>query len=295
MRDYSDRRTAAEQAVRFLGMEPVLAEDLVASGGAPREVILNDVIPDCDAFLGIYGSRYGWTGAKSSHSPTEEEYDRARELFKPIYAFIDRTDNEDIEPRQQDFLQKVQNWDVGVLRREFTTTRELQEMVAEALSKSRLSPCYRHFLRRLIKEIHNINGLVFHEKDQPFSPCFDLILHCPSSQLTGNDDFFVAVVSGDEYNRQQISQARHSWFEDVNRQIGAGFWKARGAYLQLLIVAERNPFALTKADLEKDKRIGSSTNFEEVFVNLSASSMDLAPGIPSWVHPLRDAIKRCLE
>lgn len=295
MRDYSERRAAAEQAVRSLGMEPILAEDLVASGGAPREVILNDVIPNCDALLGIYGSRYGWTGARSSHSPTEEEYDRARELFKPIYAFVDRIDNEDLEPRQRDFLQKVQNWDAGVLRREFTTTRELQNMVVEALSKRSLSPSYRGFLRLLIKESHNLNGSVFREEDQPFSPCFDLILHCPSSQFTGNVDAFIAVVSGDQYNRQQISLARQSWFSDVNRQIGAGFWKARGAYLQLLIVTEKNSFGLTKVDLEKDRRVGSSTNFEEVLVNLSTSSIDLAPGIPSWVHPLRDAIKRCMK
>ena len=59
-----------------------------ASGGTPRDVVLNDVIGGCQAVIGIYSSRYGWTGARSGLSPTEEEYDRARELNKPVYAFI---------------------------------------------------------------------------------------------------------------------------------------------------------------------------------------------------------------
>ena len=101
MRDYEDCREIAEEAIRDLGMEPLLAETIIASGGTPRDVILDDAIRSCQAVVGIYGPRYGWTGAQSQRSPTEEEYDRARELYKPIYAFVDGIGDESVEPRQQ--------------------------------------------------------------------------------------------------------------------------------------------------------------------------------------------------
>ncbi|MBU1233884.1 MAG: DUF4062 domain-containing protein [Proteobacteria bacterium] len=90
--------------------------------------------------ISIYGPRYGWTGAQKGLSPTEEEYERARELHKPIYAFIDRIEDEATEPRQQTFLDKVQNWDIGVLRREFHSLQELQDLIRESLTSRDLSP-----------------------------------------------------------------------------------------------------------------------------------------------------------
>ena len=164
MRDYEDRREAAEEAIRALGMEPLLAETISASSGTPRDVILNDAISGCQAMIGIYGPHYGWTGTQSQLSPTEEEYDRARELFKPIYVFIDRIEEEAIEPRQQTFLDKVQDWDVGMLRREFYSLGELQTLVSEALTDRDLSPRYRRFLDRLTVQTRNINGLTFREE-----------------------------------------------------------------------------------------------------------------------------------
>jgi hypothetical protein len=184
MRDYYDRRDAVAAAVQGVGMEPVLAETMEASGGTPRDVVLNDVIGGCQAVIGIYSSRYGWTGARSVLSPTEEEYDRARELYKPVYAFIDGMENGKAEPRQQAFLEKVQNWDVGVFRREFHSLNQLQKLVQEALTGRNLSPRYRRFLDRLVGQTRNISGLTFREEAVPAVPGFDLVLHAPSSQFT---------------------------------------------------------------------------------------------------------------
>jgi hypothetical protein len=52
MRNYEDRRNAAEEVIRSLGMRPILAETINASSGTPRDVILNDVINDCQALIG---------------------------------------------------------------------------------------------------------------------------------------------------------------------------------------------------------------------------------------------------
>lgn len=119
MSGYQNRREAVAEVVKSIGMKPILAEDMSAASGTPREMILNDAIVDCDVLIGNYGPSYGWTGAKSGKSPTEEEFDRARELGKPFYAFIDRIEDTSIDSRQLSFLERIQNWDVGVLRRDF--------------------------------------------------------------------------------------------------------------------------------------------------------------------------------
>ena len=246
MRDYQDRRYAAAEAIRALGMEPILAETINASGGTPRDVILNDVISSCQAVVGIYGPHYGWSEGQSELSPTEEEYDRARELYKPVYAFIDRMENETVEPSQAAFIDKVQNWDIGVLRREFWSPGELQDLVGEALTGRDLSPRYRRFLDHLVTQTLNLNGLAFREETEPFVPAFDLMLHAPANQFTAGVDSYIVIIDGDLYDRQQIDQAIQVWYAEVNRFIGAGVLKARGASTSFLITVEHNPHGYCK-------------------------------------------------
>jgi len=294
MRGYEDRREAAAEVIRALGMEPMLAETICAACGAPRDVILNDLFKDCQSLVGIYGPRYGWTGAESRQSPTEEEYDRARELFKPIYAFIDRIDDEPVELRQKAFLDKVQNWDIGVLRREFHSLGELQECIREALTGRDLSPRYRRFLDRLTVQTKDINGLTFREESEPFVPALDLMLHAPANQFTGGIDSYIIVIDGDLYDRRQISRAIQTWCTEVNRYIGAGFWKARGASTSILIVVEENPFNCVKSSLQKDRNLFTSTSYDEMLIDLVAVKVELPPGSQPWINPLKKAVESAL-
>jgi len=294
MRDYEDRRKAAGEAIRSLGMEPLLAETIRAASGTPRDVILNEAINGCHALICIYGSRYGWTGAESQRSPTEEEYDRARELYKPIYVFIDRMEEEAVEPRQQTFLSKVQNWDVGLLRREFHSLGELQDLIREALTGRDLSLRYRRFLDRLTVHARDINGLAFREETEPFVPAFDLLLHAPASQFTAGVDSYILVIDGDLYGRQQISQAIQTWCTEINRFIGAGFWKARGASTAILIAVEENPYGYHSGSIQKNRRLFGSTNFDEMLVELRDGRVVLPPGNKPWFNPLKKAVESAL-
>jgi hypothetical protein len=294
MRDYEDRRAAAEKVVRSLGMEPLLAEAIRASGGSPRDVILKDAINGCHAMVGIYGPHYGWTGTQSQRSPTEEEYDHARELYKPIYAFIDRIESKTVDLRQQAFLDKVQNWDIGVLRREFYSLGELQELVREALTGRDLSPRYRRFLDVLVVQTQNLNGLAFREETEPFVPALDLVLHATASQFTAGVDSYIIVIDGDLYDRQQISRAIENWSAEVNRLIGAGFWKARGASSSVLVVVEENPYGYNKNSMQKDRRLFTSSSHDEMLVNLVARNVEVPPGNLTLFNPLKKAVESAL-
>lgn len=294
MRDYEDRREAAEEVIRALGMEPMLAETISASSRSPRDAILNDAIRGCQAVVGIYGPRYGWDGAQSRLSPTEEEYERARELYKPIYAFIDRIEDEAVDPRQQEFLAKVQNWDVGVLRREFFSLGELQELLSEALTGRDLSPRYRRFLDRLVIKTSNVNGLAFREESEPFVPAFDLVLHATANQFTAGVDSYLVVIDGDLYDRGQINQAVQVWCAEVNHFIGAGFWKARGASTSVLITVEDNPNDHHQRSIQKNRGIFSSSNYDEMLVDLRAGNIALPPGNKPWFNPLKKAVESAL-
>jgi len=294
MRDYEDRRKAVEVVIRALGMEPIVAETISASSRTPRDIILNDVIRDCQAVIGIYGPHYGWTGAESQKSPTEEEYDRARELYKPIYAFIDRIEHKVVEARQQEFLAKVQNWDFGVLRREFSSLDELQDLVSVALTGRDLSPRYQRFLDRMKVQTSNINGLAFREESEPFAPAFDLVLHAPANQFTAGVDSYILVIDGDFYDRQETKQAIQTWCSEVNHYIGAGFLKARNASTSVLIAVEDNPYDYTEKSMEKNRSLFSSTNYDEMLVDLCAGNIELPPGNKPWFNPIKKAVEAAL-
>jgi len=295
MHEYEDRREAVKETVQNLGMEPILAETIKASSGTPREAILDDAIGSCQAVIGIYGSRYGWTGSQSQISPTEEEYDRARKLYKPIYAFIDKIEDETVEAPQQAFLDKVQNWYVGVLRREFSSLEELQYLVREALTGRDLPPRYRKFLDQLTVQTQNLNGLAFREESEPFTPAFDLVLHATSNQFTAGIDNYILVIDGDIYNHQEIIQAIQTWFEEVNRFIGAGFWNARNASAAVLITVSDNPYGHNETNLPYDQRFSTSTRYDGMLVDLQARTVELpSSGRKPWINPLKKAVESAL-
>jgi Domain of unknown function (DUF4062) len=295
MREYEDRRKAVEVVIWALGMEPILAETIVASGRTPRDVILNDAIRGCQAMVGIYGPQYGWTGAQSQQSPTEEEYDRARELYKPIYAFIDRIEDKVVETRQQAFLDKVQNWDFGVLRREFYSLDALQDLVSVALTGRDLSPHYQRFLDRLKVRTGNINGLT--PSGRRANPSLLLSISCCTqpliSSLLGLDSY-ILVIDGDFYDRQETKQAIQTWCSEVNHFIGAAFLKARNASTSVLIAVENNPYDYTKKSMEKNRSLFSSTNYDEMLVDLRAGKVELPPGNKPWFNPIKKAVESAL-
>lgn len=244
MRGYEDRREAARQAILELGMTPIMAEDLESGPNPPRDVILYECISTCDAVVGIYGKRYGWGGAQSGVSPTEEEYDQAREQWKPIYAFIDRMQSGNPEPRQQQFLQTVQNWDTGITRNEFHSFDELTQKIREALTGSGLSPRYQTFLRKL-RSYGTRNG--YREVFETRLPAFDILLHKPASgiHMTFDPHKLLAVMHGDHYDSSQVKHISSLWKTTLHEYFKPSVWNQTGLEAWLVIIIEQNQFGLS--------------------------------------------------
>jgi hypothetical protein len=277
MQDYEDRRETARKAIRELGMEPVFAERLEADPNSPRDAIHNS-LSNCDAMVGIYGKRYGTTGTKSGKSPTEEEYDWARELWKPIYVFIDKLDQDQPDQQQQSFLNIVQNWDLGVVRKEFHSMNELKTMIKQSLTGKARSPLYQQFLSSLSRCMQG-----YRETSATKLPAFDLVLHRPGSAYEAESLF--AVVDGDMCDKYIVDKLVINWNNAIKLEFQTGFWRNKHATGSLVIAIEKNPFKHNPKILRR--RI-------DYLVDLKSKTAEKAP--ESWLTrpPISDPTKKIL-
>ena len=83
---FEDVRDAAAAAIRGVGMHAVRSEELSADAGSSRSALLGQVA-DADLYLLVLGELYGDYGAEET-SPTEDEYDEALRLRKPIFVVV---------------------------------------------------------------------------------------------------------------------------------------------------------------------------------------------------------------
>jgi hypothetical protein len=128
-RDFGDVREAARKAVESLGMHPLMAETTGASEHSPRRALL-DQVRDCNIFLLLLGPVYGEPG-QSGRSPTEEEYEEAVRLGKPILVL---KQNVEMEPEQQTFLERTRgSWEEGKLSGSFDGAADVGLEVVRAL------------------------------------------------------------------------------------------------------------------------------------------------------------------
>jgi len=134
MEGYEAFREAAAQGIRRAGCDPVRAEDFAAASTSPRNACL-DGIRSADAVVLLLGSRYGWV-APSGISATEEEYNEARRTHKRIFIFLE--DGVSREPRQEEFVQKVQDYIGGHWRKTYSEPNELTRLITEAIGTADL-------------------------------------------------------------------------------------------------------------------------------------------------------------
>jgi hypothetical protein len=128
-RGYEDVRAAARAGVESLGMHPVIAEDAGASPDAPRRALLDDVRRS-DIYLLVLGARYGQPG-ETGRSPTEDEYNEAVRLGKPVIVL---KQNVEMEPEQEEFLARTRgSWDQGRLSGSFDGAQDVGLEVVKAL------------------------------------------------------------------------------------------------------------------------------------------------------------------
>jgi hypothetical protein len=122
-------RQAAREAINSAGMEAILVnEDFPSVAASSRNTCL-DAVESCDWLLLLIDLRGGWK-TPSGKLVIEEEYERARELKKPVLAFI-RTGNPDEEAQR--FAEKVSSYVEGLFRQNFSSPRELKDKIGDGL------------------------------------------------------------------------------------------------------------------------------------------------------------------
>lgn len=100
--------------------EPVLFEKLPANHQAPNKVYLNEVA-NSKVFIILLGKTYGYED-ENGISPTELEYNYAKELHKTSFAFIKGSPELERHSKEQTLLSKVQN---HVTYKSFETVEQL--------------------------------------------------------------------------------------------------------------------------------------------------------------------------
>lgn len=128
-RDYSDVRTAVRRAVESMGMQPLMAELAGASPASPQRALL-DLVGQSDVFLLLVGPRYS--------NPTEQEFEEARKLGRPIIVLRQEGD---LEPDQQAFLERVAGgWSGGRFWGTFTDATDVGFAAVKALTNLKEGP-----------------------------------------------------------------------------------------------------------------------------------------------------------
>jgi hypothetical protein len=128
-REFQEVRDAARAAVESLGMYPVMAETTGASADSPRRALL-DLVRDADIVLLLLGARYGEAG-ETGRSPTEDEYQEAVRLDKPVIVLAQEVE---MEARQREFLDRTRgSWDEGKLSGAFVGPSDAGLEIVKAL------------------------------------------------------------------------------------------------------------------------------------------------------------------
>ena len=128
-------RDAACDAISLLGYDALRAEDYVASPTSPQVACLAGV-RSADAVVLILGSQYGAPQA-SGLSATHEEYREAREMSRPVLAFIAK--DAQPTPAQAEFIAEVQDWVQGQYTSSFRGAADLQAKVTQGLHRHALT------------------------------------------------------------------------------------------------------------------------------------------------------------
>jgi len=134
--DLVEHRKAAHDALDQLGLHVIGMESFGARPEDSTTACLKEV-EESDLFVGIYAHRYGYIPKDSDVSITEQEYNHAQKLGKPIFGFIVNEDHawspKHIEHDKKDklnaFLSKVKKQPIEF----FTTPDNLASSIASSV------------------------------------------------------------------------------------------------------------------------------------------------------------------
>lgn len=133
--DLGAERDAVARALP-MSFEGYLYEKEGAQGVAPRDR-LHKVLRDTDAYVGIFGERYGsvYPDCDKDRSIVEWEYDTAREEQVPeVIGFTkDGIETAELEQDQQQFFDKLTHFTEGSWVKRFNSPDDLKQQVRESL------------------------------------------------------------------------------------------------------------------------------------------------------------------
>jgi hypothetical protein len=127
--NYGRQREAVASSARSVRCEALRAEDFGARPDTLQQACLA-AVRSSDVAVLLLGSSYGVVQA-SGVSATEEKWQEAVREQKPVLVFVEQVEGR--EPRQQRFVDEVQQWATGPFRASFTSSEELRETVTAEL------------------------------------------------------------------------------------------------------------------------------------------------------------------
>lgn len=145
-----------------------MCEDFAARPYSSQQACIREV-EDSDVYVLLLGERFGFE-AEPGVSVTQQEFRAARDLGKPVLAFVQ--EGVEMEPAQQAFREEVEDFHQGFFRTAFHTPEQLKDQLIKALRqleaadhaapKSQFEEIANHALRRVITEDdHPVLAVVF--------------------------------------------------------------------------------------------------------------------------------------
>jgi len=128
---YEHIRSVVKEVVEKSGGHPIGFEDFPALDKSSRNACL-DGVRECDVYVGIFGSRYGYI-SPSGWSATEEEFDEAVQVSKRRLIFVE--DLKEYEEKQRDFLKRAGDYQTGRFWNKFKTAEDLKEKLGSSLKE----------------------------------------------------------------------------------------------------------------------------------------------------------------
>jgi hypothetical protein len=138
--DLIDHRKAAERAINLLDQQFKGMEYFGARPEEPKAACLKE-IEQADIFVGIYAHRYGFIPDGDAKSITEQEFDHAKKLGKPIFCYRVNADfpwspkfieRGEAEKKLAAFIARIEK---DFVRNEFTTPDDLLAKIAANLAR----------------------------------------------------------------------------------------------------------------------------------------------------------------
>jgi len=130
-RGLADVRDAIDPVIKILRYD-VIRYETVTKTPVPARATCVAMVEASDIYLLLLGDQYGDPVPGTGLAPTEEEWTVARNLGKPTVVF--KRSDMTPEPRQDEFIRKVESYETGVWRHLFADTGHLISQLEAALA-----------------------------------------------------------------------------------------------------------------------------------------------------------------